>query len=107
MQKATLRERLQNFDWFYGYSDDHRVWKRGKAGKASLVSELKSLDCPYEMGDIRMAVTGMVLEDFEPDELGWWYRQPKKYKNVAGVREADLIGRSRAEEIVEWLDSNG
>tara|TARA_R110001583_G_scaffold31091_1_gene106797 strand:+ start:3141 stop:3461 length:321 start_codon:yes stop_codon:yes gene_type:complete len=104
---ATLLERLKSFDWFYGYSDDHRVWKRGTAGMARLVSELKSLDCPYEMGDIRMAVTGMVREDFAPDELGWWYRQPQIYKNVAGVREDKLIDRSRAEEITGWIDSHG
>jgi hypothetical protein len=107
MKKATLRERLRNFDWFYGYSDDHNAWRRGRAGKQSLVSELRSLDCPYELEHIRMAVTGMIREDFSPDEHGWWYRQPQKYKNVAGVKETDLIDRAQAEEIEEWLDSNG
>ena len=100
----TLLERLRNHDWFYGYADDHRAWKRGRASMLSLKSELASLDCQYDMGDIRRAVTGMIREDFAPDDTGYWYRQPRKYKNVAGVKEEDLIDRSRAQEIVSWLD---
>jgi len=100
---STLLERLRNHDWFYGYADDHRSWKRGRTRMMELKAELKSLECPYDMGDIRKAVTGMIREDFAPDDSGYWYKQPRKYKNIAGVKEADLIDRSRAEEIVLWL----
>lgn len=28
---TTLETLLKQHDWYYHYSDDHRVWKRGKA----------------------------------------------------------------------------
>ncbi len=32
-------DRLKGFDWFYGYSDDGGVWRRGKAGHEQLQSD--------------------------------------------------------------------
>ena len=38
------RRRLQEFDWWYNYSDDGNVWRRGEAKFKALKDEAKS--CP-------------------------------------------------------------
>jgi len=103
---ATLLERLRNHDWFYAYSDDHRVWKRGEQRTKELYSELVKRECPYNMGDIRMTVQKMILEDFTEVETNRWSRDPEKTRYVAPAQRSELIERSRAEEVLRWIDSN-
>ena len=47
---------LKGFDWYYEYSDDHRVWKKGSEGMRLLRDAQSRLDpsktlwnthCPY------------------------------------------------------------
>ena len=103
----TLLERLRRHDWFWGYSDDHRWWKKGRQEDVSLRDSLSQCKCPYGMSDIRRAVLNMIEEDFKKEEDDYWYRQPHVYKNVAGVRRSDLISRSYAQEIISWLENAG
>jgi hypothetical protein len=104
---TTLLARLQRHDWFWGYSDDHRWWKKGRKEDTSLRASLSQCKCPYGMSDIRCAVLNMIEEDFKKEEDGYWYRQPHVYKNVAGVNKSDLISRSYAQEIISWLENAG
>jgi hypothetical protein len=32
----------KNFDWYYSYSDDHGVWRRGEARSKELLDESKT-----------------------------------------------------------------
>ena len=103
----TLFQRLANHDWHFEYSDDHRVWKRGREKQQELKRDLKGMNCPFNLAEIRMAATGMILEDFAQDgDTGYYYRSPRKYKNVAGVLKTSLIERARANEIKRWFDAN-
>ena len=104
---ATLLERLTNHDWYYAYSDDHRVWKRGDHRHKDLYNELVKRECPYNMGDIRMTVHKMILEDFTEVEPNRWYRDPEKKRRVAPAQRTELIERSQAEEILGWLGEQG
>jgi len=100
----SLFQRLKNHDWFYGYSDDHRVWRRGRQRQKELARDLEGMNCPYNLAEIRMTVQDMILEDFaEEGDSGYWYRQPRKHKNVAGVLKTSLIERARANEITRWF----
>lgn len=36
MKLSSFYDRLNVHDWFYDYSDDHRVWARGCADRAEL-----------------------------------------------------------------------
>lgn len=38
---------LKNHDWFYEYSDDHRMWVRGKDQRAAILEAKKDLDPDY------------------------------------------------------------
>ena len=100
---ATLLTQLARHDWFYEYSDDHRVWKRGHLRHKELVDELNRAECPYNIAEVRMSVQEMILEDFVEEEPGKWYRHPRKYKAVAPTRRENLIERSRAEEVIAWI----
>ena len=102
---ATLLERLTNHDWYYAYSDDHRVWKRGRQRQQALQLELEEARCPYTMSEIRMTVHKMILEDFVEEQPNRWYRHPRKYKNVAPAQRSGLIERARASEITEWFEN--
>ena len=100
---ATLLTQLTRHDWYYEYSDDHRVWRRGHLRQRELLDELKRLKCPHSVADVRMSVQDMILEDFVEEEPGKWYRHPRKYKSVAPARRENLIERGRAEEIIAWI----
>lgn len=40
---AELAKQLQYHDWYYDYSDDHRVWRAGEAKISEIRSEMKYL----------------------------------------------------------------
>jgi hypothetical protein len=40
---VNLDRLLQFHDWYYDYSDDHRVWKRGTAERDAINQEQKRL----------------------------------------------------------------
>ena len=103
---ASLLERLRNHDWFYAYSDDHRVWKKGREKEKLLQEDMKNRECPYPLGDVRMAVQSMILEDFTEREPNRWFRDPENSRYFAPAMRRDLIERERAEEILEWISLN-
>ena len=41
---AELAQKLQYHDWYYNYSDDHSVWRRGEERSAQIQSEMKYLN---------------------------------------------------------------
>ena len=102
---TTLYNALERFDWYYAYSDDHRVWSAGQAKSKQLRSKLEEVKCPYDMHEIRMTVHVMILEHFDQDDSGQWYRQPRR-QGIAGCSRADLITEDRATEIRRWFEDN-
>jgi hypothetical protein len=42
----NLIEMLRNHDWYFEYSDDHKVWKRGVAQRAAINAEAERLGQP-------------------------------------------------------------
>jgi|MDTB01.2.fsa_nt_gb hypothetical protein len=103
---ATLFERLANHDWYFEYSDDQRVWRRGRQKLKELRRDLEGIGCPYSLGEIRMTVHKMIFEDFALEDDGKYYRQPRE-KYVAGARAQDLITRAKADEVEAWLRRAG
>ena len=102
--EATLFERLTRHDWYYAYSDDHRVWKAGLSEEKKLRGLVADLRCPYTLAQLRMAVQNMVVEDFAEESPDSWYRQPKKYANMAPVRRSELIHRADQVQILAWIE---
>lgn len=48
------RELLSGFDWYYEYSDDHRVWTNGCRQRDKIRDvELKALRCGVDIEDIK------------------------------------------------------
>lgn len=41
---AELAKKLQYHDWYYNYSDDHSVWRRGEERSAQIQGEIKYLN---------------------------------------------------------------
>ena len=103
----SLYLQLKGHDWFFGYADDHRAWKRGRQRQQQLEALVEKLGCPYPLNDLRMAVQEMVVEDFAEETPGNWYRQPKVYKNVAPVKRSQLLHRADQVQILAWVESQG
>jgi hypothetical protein len=38
-----LEELMKSHDWFYDYSDDHRIWERGRTQRAEIYSTADAL----------------------------------------------------------------
>jgi len=103
----TLYNQLKWHDWYYGYSDDHRVWKKGQLSQNHLVKLLESLNCPYPINDLRMAVQDMVVDLFVEEKAGRWYRKPHTYKNVAPVKRSQLLLRANQVQVLAWIENQG
>ena len=43
MTEAEFRKMVRSHDYYYEYSDDYRVWERGRAEKAALRAAMKEL----------------------------------------------------------------
>ena len=103
MNRAEFGLKLKRHDWFYGYSDDHSVWRRGQAASQKLRAEHEKLDCPFDMGLRRKWAHNMILEHFAEEEPDAWYRQPRKYKCIAPTKRDELITQAKHDEITQWM----
>ena len=105
MERAEFGRKLKQHDWYYGYSDDHRAWTRGRDQAGVLRRAHEELDCPYTMGELQTWAFKMIVEDFAEEVPGSdeWFRQPRKYKCVAPVKRADLMPRAFHDEITQWM----
>ena len=104
---TTLLERLRGFDWYYGYSDDHRVWKRGKKNMASLCADLKALNCPHDISDLRRVAHEQVDDLYQCYEDGGYYKPALKTKwsCVASTKPDDMVTRLKYNEILDWIEA--
>ena len=94
---------LKTHDWYYGYSDDHRAWTRGRNQMQALRTAHEDLNCPFDMKLLNKWAHNMVVEQFAEETPGEWYRQPHKYKCVAPVKLEDLITQAQHDEITQWM----
>ena len=104
---STLLQALRNHDWYFMYSDDHNAWKRGRVRQRVLRERVERLNCPWSLDELRRAVQEMVLEDFAEEEPGKWYRQPRKYRNIAPTKREDLMHRADQVQILAWIERQG
>lgn len=51
MTDSEFWNACNNFDWFYDFSDDHRVWQKGNRAKGLLVREIKQSPVRREIYD--------------------------------------------------------
>ncbi len=103
MKRSEFGRKIKSHDWYYGYSDDHRVWTRGKDASRVLRVTHEELDCPFDMGLLEKWAHNMILEEFAEEEPGDWYRQPKKYSCIAPTKHKDLITQAQHDEITQWM----
>jgi hypothetical protein len=101
----SLLNKLEYHDWYYMMSDDHNVWNRGIEAEEHLRSKIRSLDCPHTMAELRMAVQGMILEDFHEYEEGQYWKVPKQ-NIIAPCRREDLLTRAEVDDIMTWIKEN-
>jgi hypothetical protein len=101
--RSEFGKRLKNHDWYYSYSDDHRVWRAGADSIVNLRRMHASLVCPFSMDILCKWAHSMIVEDFAEAPAGEWYRQPQKYKNMAAAKREDLITRIEHDDITQWL----
>ena len=103
MERAEFGTKLRQHDWYYGYSDDYSVWRRGQQARKDLQTAHTELDCPFSMGELRKWTYNMILEEFEEMEPGKWWRVPRKYSCIAPTKREDLITQAQHDEITQWM----
>lgn len=103
MKRSDFGIKLKAHDWYYAYSDDHSVWRSGRAAEAALRETREELDCPFTMSELQAWAHKMILEDFAEEEPGEWYRQPRKYKCIAPTKREELMPRAFHDEITHWM----
>lgn len=69
---AKLRQLLKNHDWYYNYSDDHAVWKRGEARSIEIREQITICqDLGYEDEARKMWQTYSNDSYTEDDRASW------------------------------------
>jgi hypothetical protein len=105
MTRAQLLNDLKRHDWYYMYSDDHGVWKRGSENASRLCERLAELDCPFQWWDINKAISGAILENHVEVNPGE-YRDPTwKYDCIASRKRDDLLTQAEVDKILEWFNA--
>ena len=59
-----LIELLRNHDWYFEYSDDHKVWQRGVTQRAAINAEAERLGQPE--------LVKQAFEEYKAGDLNWW-----------------------------------
>ena len=103
MNRAEFGLKLKGHDWSYGYSDDHRVWTRGRDASRVLRVTHEELGCPFDMGLLNKWAHNMILEKFEEMEPGKWWRVPRKYSCISETKREELITQAAHDEITQWM----
>ena len=103
MERAEFGSKLKTHDWYYAYSDDHRVWRRGTEASGRLRAASEELNCPFDMGILKQWAHNMIVGQFAEEAPGEWYRQPRIYKSIAPVKFEDLITQAQHDEITNWM----
>ena len=103
MERAEFGTKLRQHDWYYGYSDDHRVWTRGRNQMQALRTAHEDLACPFTMAELNTWAHNMILEDFEEMEPGKWWKVPRKFSCIAPTKREDLMPRAFHDEITQWM----
>lgn len=67
---SDLETTLLRHDWFYNFSDDHRVWKRGQLAEDVLKQQMAA--SPFSWGEIYKAFT--TAENPKRAEILEWAR---------------------------------
>lgn len=96
--------KLQNHDWYYAYSDDHRYWTAGRNQRQELNALHKSLECPYDFADLSKWAHNMILEQFAEEGPDAWYRQPRQYQSVAPCKRSELLTENEWNDIQSWFE---
>ena len=60
----NLIKLLRNHDWYFEYSDDHKVWQRGVVQRAAINAEAERLGRPE--------LVEQAFEEFKAGDLAWW-----------------------------------
>ena len=60
----NLIEMLRNHDWYFEYSDDHKVWQRGVIERAAINAEAERLG--------RLELVEQAFEEYKAGDLAWW-----------------------------------
>ncbi len=60
----NLIKLLRNHDWYFEYSDDHKVWQRGVMQRAVINAEAERLGRPE--------LVEQAFEEYKAGDLAWW-----------------------------------
>ena len=103
MERGEFGTKLRQHDWYYGYSDDHRVWTRGRNQMQVLRTAHEDLECPFDMKLLEKRAHKMIVENFKEEEPGKWYPNPRKYSCIAPTPREGLITQAQHDEVTQWM----
>jgi hypothetical protein len=103
MTRLEFMKALANHDWYYMFSDDPGVYRRGAASYDQLRSAAKLLDCPWSLNKVRKLVLNMIESRFtqSSEDADVYYRKGDRY-SIKYSRE-DLISVEEEKEMLQWF----
>jgi len=73
---------LARHDWYYNYSDDHRVWHRGEAS-VQQINSARKLSESHET--LYLAYVNSIFEDYKTQQVPLTQEQRNEIRKSLGV----------------------
>lgn len=105
MTRLEFMKALANHDWYYMFSDDPGVYRRGAASYENLRSAAALLNCPWPLNTIRKLVLNYVTSRFNQstEDPDVYYRIGDKY--AVKYSRGDLISVEEEKEMLQWFEA--
>lgn len=104
--RDAFQEMLNSHDWYYAFSDDHRVYNRGRDSYCKMMDTAKALDCPWPLRIMGNYVNGKVISKYfqpDPSKDFWYHESVTDTKWAMSLQKIDLLSQEDYNKINSWI----
>ena len=102
-----FKNMLIDHDWYYAFSDDNRVFWKGRDSYYALMDIAKALDCPWPLRVMGNYINGKVVSKYfqpNPNEDLWYHESVTDTKWAASLQRIDLLSQEDYNKINSWFE---
>ena len=104
--RSLFKDMLANHDWYYAFSDDHRVYNRGRESYYALMDAARALKCPWTLFKMQKYISGLVVTNYyQPDtsKNEWYHNSTTNTRWSIGITEDMLLSEEEYNKINSWI----
>lgn len=106
VSRSLFREMLGNHDWYYAFSDDHRVYSTGRESYYALMDAAKAINCPWPLSVMQNYINGLTITKYyqpDPTKDEWYHHTVTNTRWSMGVTKDMLLTQEEYSKIQSWF----